>query len=111
MSSQEPISGATPAQQPWAPYVLPADYEATFEYSPALAAARFTWTAEQLDLWLQSPQRLVPGTKMFFSLADASARQDVIAYLQTLGPERKVATGPAQYDSTTAAAPPAARRQ
>jgi len=63
-----------------------------YAYSPALAAARFVWTAEQLDLWLQSPQKLVPGTKMFFSLADAGARQDVIAYLQTLSAGGGVAT-------------------
>ena len=57
---------------------------AGYPYSPALKAAGFAWDAAKLDAWLQNPQGLVPGTKMFFVLPDAKDRADVIAYLATL---------------------------
>ena len=54
-----------------------------YDYSPALARATFTWTPALLDRWLQGPQKLVPGTKMFFSVANPAQRADIIAYLAT----------------------------
>ena len=53
-----------------------------YGYSPALRDSHLSWTPQNLDRWLQNPQALVPGAKMFFALADAGARADVIAYLQ-----------------------------
>ncbi len=52
-----------------------------YAYSKALRDSQIVWDAANLDRWLTSPQALVPGTKMFFSLADAQMRADIIAYL------------------------------
>ena len=52
-----------------------------YPYSPALKASGVVWTPETLNRWLQNPQALVPGTKMFFALTSAQDRADVIAYL------------------------------
>ena len=52
-----------------------------YAYSPALRRSGLVWTPTNLDSWLTSPQRLVPGAKMFFSLSNAKDRADVIAYL------------------------------
>ena len=55
-----------------------------FEYSQALAKARFVWTQPLLERWLTDPEALVPGQKMGYRLEQAKDRQDVIAYLATL---------------------------
>ncbi len=55
-----------------------------YGYSPALKASGLTWDAATLDRWLTSPQALVPGARMFFSLPDPQARADIIAYLAQL---------------------------
>lgn len=55
-----------------------------YAYSQALRNSQITWDAANLDRWLTSPQALVPGTKMFFSLPDAQMRADIIAYLAQL---------------------------
>jgi cytochrome c2 len=55
-----------------------------YDYSAALKQAKLTWNKATLDKFLQNPQGLVPGTKMFVSVPDAQQRQDLIAYLQTL---------------------------
>jgi len=52
-----------------------------YTYSPALKASGLTWDAASLDRWLSNPQALVPGTKMYFSLADPQSRADIIAFL------------------------------
>jgi cytochrome c len=54
---------------------------ADYAYSPALKASGLTWDPASLDRWLTNPQALVPGTKMYFLLADPQSRADVIAYL------------------------------
>ena len=42
-----------------------------------------TWNGKTLDQWLANPERFVPGNTMTFpGIKDASARQDVIAYLR-----------------------------
>lgn len=53
-----------------------------YDYSLALRNAKITWTEENLDKWLAGPQKLVPGTKMFFQLANPKDRSDVIAFLK-----------------------------
>lgn len=55
-----------------------------YAYSPALAAATFTWNDETLDRWLADPERFVPGQRMGVNVADAQERADLIAYLKTL---------------------------
>jgi cytochrome c len=52
-----------------------------YAYSPALKASGIVWTTTTLDRWLDNPQALVPGAKMFFALKNAQDRADVIAYL------------------------------
>jgi len=52
-----------------------------YAYSPALKASGLTWDAANLDRWLTNPQTLVPGAKMYFSIANPQSRADLIAYL------------------------------
>lgn len=52
-----------------------------YAYSSALKASGLTWDPANLDRWLTNPQALVPGTKMYFSIASAQSRADLIAYL------------------------------
>lgn len=54
---------------------------ADYNYSSALKAADLVWDRANLDRWLTNPQGLVPGTKMYFAIADAQTRADIIAYL------------------------------
>ncbi len=57
---------------------------AGYAYSPALKHSNVLWDRRTLDQWLAGPQQMVPGTKMFFSLASPQDRADVIAYLEQL---------------------------
>ena len=57
---------------------------AGYPYSTAMAGAHITWDAASLDRFLDKPQSVVHGTKMFASVPDAHQRQDIIAYLNTL---------------------------
>jgi cytochrome c len=53
-------------------------------YSDALRSADLVWREDTLNNFLADPQAFLPGNRMTFSgLADAQARADVIAYLQT----------------------------
>jgi cytochrome c len=54
-----------------------------FNYSVALKNSGIVWTPEMIDRWLQGPQKLVPGAKMFFAVGDEKTRADIIAYLST----------------------------
>ncbi len=57
----------------------------TFNYSDAMKSFKQKWTAEELNVYLQDPRKVVPGTKMIFvGVKDDKQRQDVIEYLQTL---------------------------
>lgn len=65
-----------------------------FEYSAGLKNSNITWTKQNLDKWLAGPQQMIPGTKMIFpGLPDAQSRENVIAYLATLGPDGKPTGG------------------
>lgn len=56
-----------------------------YAYSDALRASDLVWTRENLDRWLTSPRKTVPGTKMPFpGYADPAKRQQVIDYLVML---------------------------
>lgn len=59
-----------------------------FAYSPALRKSGITWNAQLLDRWLADPEALVPGQRMGYSLSDAGARADIVAYLGTLKAQR-----------------------
>lgn len=55
-----------------------------FNYSDAVKMAGFSWDAEHLDRWLESPRGMMPGTKMsFVGLKSPQDRVDVIGYLRT----------------------------
>lgn len=54
-----------------------------YNYSPALREADFTWTAEQLDQWLNDPRGFLPGNKMSFAgVRDETDRRDLIGWLK-----------------------------
>ena len=54
-----------------------------YNYSPALREADFTWTAEQLDQWLNDPRGFLPGNKMAFAgVRDETDRRDLIGWLK-----------------------------
>lgn len=52
-----------------------------YAYSAALKGSGLVLTPANLDRWLTNPQALVPGAKMFFSVASPQDRADLIAYL------------------------------
>ena len=53
-----------------------------YKYSPALAGAGLTWSAANLDRWLADPRKFIAGARMPVRVPDASARRDIIGYLQ-----------------------------
>ena len=57
-------------------------------YTPALAAARLTWDAANLDAWLAGPRRFIANTAMPDAIDGAVGRRDIIAYLRTLSAPR-----------------------
>ncbi len=58
---------------------------ADYQFSPAMQQSGLTWDDATLDAYLESPQKVVPGTKMsFFGLKDAAKRKEVIEYIKTL---------------------------
>lgn len=61
-----------------------------YDYSPAIKKLRGVWTPARIDQWLQGPQAVAPGTKMFFSVPDPQNRRDIIAYLAS---QRAISAG------------------
>lgn len=61
---------------------------AGYEYSPTMkqmAQSGVRWSAEQLNLFLTAPTKVVPGTKMGFQgLLNETDRQAIISYLEGL---------------------------
>jgi cytochrome c len=54
-----------------------------FSYSPAMKAKGIDWTPANLDMFIASPTKYVPGTRMpFAGIPDAKDRADLIAYLK-----------------------------
>jgi cytochrome c oxidase assembly protein Cox11 len=53
-----------------------------YDYSPALKSAGLSWSADNLNRWLTSPKKFIPGVKMPVSVPDPIARRDIVAYLQ-----------------------------
>ena len=55
---------------------------AGYDYSPALASAKITWSHDALAAFVTDARHLVPGTKMSFAgLKNAQDVEDLIAYL------------------------------
>ena len=60
-----------------------------FAFSPAVAGHPGAWTYEELDRWLASPARAIPGNKMAFNgVRNPKDRANLLAYLGTLGTAR-----------------------
>lgn len=55
-----------------------------YSYSKALRKLDVVWSEATLDLWLENPAKMAPGTMMGFRLADAQERADIISYLRTI---------------------------
>ena len=54
-------------------------------YSDAMKEQDFAWSEDKLDLWLERPSTLVPGTSMSFAgIQKEEHRAALIAYLKTL---------------------------
>jgi len=63
-----------------------------YNYSAANLASGLTWDEATLTRYLHSPMSVVPDTAMIFPGFTADQQvADVIAYLQTLGPDGKPA--------------------
>lgn len=62
-----------------------------FRYSGVMTEAGengHVWTVEELDIYLQNPKTLMPGTTMaFVGLKNPKERADVIAYLVSVSPD------------------------
>ena len=56
---------------------------ADYVYSGALASSTIVWSDDTLERWLGNPEKLIPGQKMSFSVANPVERADVIAYLKS----------------------------
>lgn len=56
---------------------------AGYSYSAPLKASGIVWNDKTLDLWLQGPQKVVKGSKMFFAVPNAAERAAIIAYLKS----------------------------
>jgi cytochrome c len=55
-----------------------------YDYSPAIKKLGGVWTLARIDMWLQGPQTMAPGAKMFFSVPDGDQRRNIIAYLASV---------------------------
>lgn len=54
-------------------------------YSDAIKLVGITWAPDKVDAYIAQPRKVVPGGKMKYDgLENATARADVIAYLQSL---------------------------
>ena len=73
-----------------------------YDYSSAMSANHDPWTYEKLFTYLESPQTMVPGTKMTFAgIKSTQQRVNLLAYLRTL------ADTPAPLPAATKAGAPA----
>ena len=62
-----------------------------FAYTTALRGASLHWDASTLDRFLTSPTTVVPGTSMVVAVPETPARDDLIAYLQSVQHVKPVA--------------------
>jgi cytochrome c len=53
-----------------------------YDYSRAMKRANFRWTPQDMEEFLLSPKKKVPGNSMSFTgIRNAAERSDLIAYL------------------------------
>lgn len=61
-----------------------------FHYSDAIKKLSGDWTVDQLNKWIDAPQKVAPGTKMTFAgIKDEQKRANVIAFLNSLSDSPK----------------------
>ena len=68
-----------------------------YDYSTAVRRLGGVWTTERIDKWLQGPQVLAPGAKMYLTVTDAGKRSNIIAYLASVSPAPKAVSGPQRH--------------
>jgi cytochrome c len=57
---------------------------ADFRYSDAMKASSVIWSDDTLRAFVQSPAKVVPGTKMrFWGMSNPRQIEDLLAYLRT----------------------------
>ncbi|MDE2580194.1 MAG: c-type cytochrome [Rhodospirillales bacterium] len=67
--------------------------EPGYDYSVANKNANIVWTPAELNLYINHPQKIVPGTKMpYGGLHNATKRANLIAFLATLKKSNSVAS-------------------
>jgi cytochrome c len=54
-------------------------------YSRAMTGSDIVWDEVSMDAYLAGPTKFLPGTTMMVSVPNAGDRQDIIAYLRSLG--------------------------
>jgi cytochrome c len=59
-----------------------------YDYSPAFRKSRLVWNEKTLNQWLFNPEKLIPGQRMDYYLEQQQDRDDVIAFLKSLGPAK-----------------------
>jgi cytochrome c len=68
----------------WNIFNLNAGSQSGFEYSEAFKKIDFVWTPALMDIWLQDPQKFVPGNMMMSpGIKQKQDRADLIEYLKT----------------------------
>jgi glucose/arabinose dehydrogenase len=77
--------------------------DSRFGYTTAMKNSGLTWDAATLDRFLASPTTVVPGSSMVIPVANASDRENVIAYFRSVA--RVASAGSAPASDTTASAP------
>ena len=56
-----------------------------YAFSPAMKASGKVWDDATLDIYLTSPMKDIPGTKMTFAgVSDPAKRKEIIGFLKTL---------------------------
>jgi cytochrome c2 len=81
--------GLNPTRKPGPPlagvYGRRAGSVPTYHYSAALKRAPVIWNEATLDRWLASPPAFIPGVNMQAQVDSEQDRQNLIAYLKSLG--------------------------
>lgn len=69
-------------------YMAPSALLNDYKYSEVMENADLVWDAETLDTYIADPEAKLPETKMLSDpIPNSQDRQDIIAYLSTLGRE------------------------
>ena len=73
---------------------------AGYNYSAAMANANLTWDAANIEKFIANSTAFVPGTSMPVQIADAATRENIVAYLATLGAPAASAPAAAETPKT-----------